>query len=137
VRVAVYAFVDRPVTSLDRGCRFLVWSIRNWVMIVHRRTCPGPALASVFAKSPMMSGLPPFLRLMRVLNRNALPKLPFCSLNCNRIREDEAVVLSLFVAMAAGDRIAGRDTLALMLDEDSLGDALCAIRQLSGALCVA
>jgi hypothetical protein len=133
----VYAFVDRPVTSLDRGCRFLVWSMRSWVMAVHGRTCPGPALAPAFAKWRMVSGLQPFLRLMLVLNRDALNELHFCSLKCNRIGEDEAVVLSLFVAVGTGERIAARDTLALMLGEDSLGDALAAIGQVSGALCTA
>jgi hypothetical protein len=133
----VYAFVDRPVTSLDRGCRFLVWSMRSWVLAVHGRTCPGPALAPAFAKWRMVSGLQPFLRLMLVLNRDALHELHFCSLKCNRISEDEAVVLSLFVTIASSHRLAARDTLALIVGEDALGDALCAIEQVSGALCAA
>lgn len=133
----MYAFVDRPVTSLDKGSRFLVWSMRNWVMAVHGRTCPGPALAPAFAKWRMVSGLQPFLRLMLVLNRDALDEMRFCPLGCNRISEDEALILSLFVTVAAGDRLAARDTLALMLGEDALGDALCAMGQVSGALCAA
>ena len=26
----MYEFVDRPITSLDKGCRFLIWSMRSW-----------------------------------------------------------------------------------------------------------
>jgi hypothetical protein len=130
----LYAFVDRPVTSLDKGCRFLVWSMRSWVAVVRESTCPGPALAPAFARWRMISGLQPFLRLMLTLNRDALEQFRFCSLDCNRISEHEAVLLALFVTLASGDRVTARNTLALMVNEEGLGDALAAIEAVSGAL---
>lgn len=130
----MYAFVDRPVTSLDKGCRFLVWSMRSWVAVVRGRTCPGPALAPAFAKWRMISGLQPFLRLMLALDRDALERMHFCSLNCNHIGEHEALMLSLFVARGMGKRVELRDTLAMMVSEDALGDVLAAIEAVSGAL---
>lgn len=130
----MYAFVDRPVTSLDMGCRFLVWSMRSWVAVVRARTCPGPALAPAFAKWRMIAGLQPFLRLMLALERDALEPLGFCSLRCNRISEHEAVLLAAFAALGRGDPDIARDTLALLVEPELLGDCIGAAAQLAQAL---
>ena len=42
----MYEFLDRPVTGLDHGGRFLVWSMRSWVKAMGERQCPGTALGS-------------------------------------------------------------------------------------------
>jgi hypothetical protein len=130
----VYAFVDRPVTSLDRGGRFLVWSLRSWAAVAARQQCPGAALAPAFAKWRMIAGLQPFVRLMIGLQRDALKPMRFCALPCQRIAEDEALVLALFVAASEGRRGVVRDTLALLIDESAIGDALDAVLALSTAL---
>ena len=130
----MYAFVDRPVTSLDEGSRFLVWSMRSWATVVHSRTCPGPALAPAFAKWRMIAGLQPFLRLMLALDRDALVHLQFCALPCNRICEHEAVLLSVYSALGRGDTSTARDTLALLVNPDSLGDSFGAAVEISQVL---
>ncbi len=130
----MYAFVDRPVTSLDEGCRFLVWSMRSWVAVVQRRTCPGPALAPAFAKWRMIAGIQPFLRLMLSLNRDALSQLRFCSLGCNHITEDEAILLAMFVALGRDCATTARDTLALLVDSEALGDCVGAALDVARAL---
>jgi hypothetical protein len=130
----LYAFVDRPVTSLDKGCRFLVWSMRSWVAVVRSRTCPGPALAPAFARWRMIAGLQPFLRLMLSLDRDALDRLQFCSLRCNRICEHEAVLLSVFTALASEDTGTARDTLALLVNPDTLGDCFGAAAEVAQVL---
>jgi hypothetical protein len=130
----LYAFVDRPVTSLDMGCRFLIWSMRSWVAVVRGRTCPGPALAPAFAKWRMIAGLRPFLRLMLALDRGGLQDMQFCSLDCNRIGEHEAVLLSVFTALAGDDPATARDTLSLLIEPDSLGDCFGAAAEMTRAL---
>lgn len=71
---------------------------------------------------------------MIAFERDALQPLRFCSLHCGRIAEHEAVVLSLFAGMAAGDRLEVRDSLGLMLCDDGLGDAFAAMTAVSETL---
>lgn len=130
----MYQFVDRPVTCLDKGCRFLVWSIRSWTLLAKARRCPGPALAPAFAKWRMIGGLQPFLRLMLTLDRDSLDTMRFCSLNCQRISEHEAILLALSAMTARGEMCAARDTLGLLVGEDAIGDALGALAALCAAL---
>jgi hypothetical protein len=130
----VYQFVDRPVACLDKGCRFLVWSMRSWTLLARARQCPGPALAPAFAKWRMIGGLQPFLRLMLTLDRDSLDTMRFCSLNCQRISEHEAILLALSTSAARGEMCAVRDTLALLIGEDAIGDALGALAALCTAL---
>jgi hypothetical protein len=130
----MYEFVDRPVTSLDKGCRFLIWSMRSWILVASHKECPGQTLAPAFAQWKMIGGLQPFLRLMITLNRDSLDKVQFCSLNCNRVSEHEAVLLSLFVELADGDRIRSRDTISLLVSDEAVGDLLNAVTGLSNSL---
>jgi hypothetical protein len=133
----MYEFVDRPVTCLDKGGRFLIWSIRSWTLVVRSQKCPGPTLAPAFAQWRMIGGLQPFLRLMVTLDRDALQPMRFCSLRCNRIAEDEAVLLALFAALARGETDGACRTLALLVGEDGVGDALGAVGGVATAMAVA
>lgn len=130
----MYEFVDRPVTSLDKGCRFLIWSMRSWILVTSHRECPGQTLAPAFAQWNMIGGLQPFLRLMITLNRDSLETIRFCSLNCNHISEDEAILLSVFVDLADGQSVRVRDTISLVVSEDAVGDLLGAATGLSASL---
>ncbi|MCB2048266.1 MAG: hypothetical protein KDE32_08570 [Novosphingobium sp.] len=130
----MYAFVDRPVTSLDRGSRFLIWSMRSWSLAVRQKHCPGPLLAPAFAKWRMIGALQPFLRLMIAFERDSLMPVSFCSLRCLRIAEHEAIMLAVFVAMTSGDRLSVRDTLAGLVSEELVGDALGSVEAIASAL---
>lgn len=130
----MYEFVDRPVTSLDKGCRFLIWSMRSWILVASHKECPGQTLAPAFAQWKMIGGLQPFLRTMITLNRDSLEKVQFCSLNCNRVSEHEAILLSIFVELADGDRIRARDTISLLVSDEAVGDLLGAVTDLSSSL---
>lgn len=44
----MYDFLDRPLTSLDHGGRFLVWSTRSWVQAAGNRKCPASVIARAF-----------------------------------------------------------------------------------------
>ncbi|MBW8753393.1 MAG: hypothetical protein JF595_04475 [Sphingomonadales bacterium] len=126
----MYDFLDRPVTDLDHGGRFLVWSMRSWVKAMGLRQCPGTALGAAFARWSMIAGLQPFLRMMTLFNRNGLETFQFCALACNHVSEHEAIILSLVCALRDERPEMLRDTLALLVEEDSLGDLLGALTAL-------
>lgn len=126
----MYDFLDRPVTGLDQGGRFLVWSMRSWVKTMGERQCPGSMLGAAFARWNMIAGLQPFLRMMVLFNLNGLETFQFCALACNHVSEHEAIILSLVCGLRdeRPDRL--RDTLALLIEDDSIGDVLAAMASL-------
>jgi hypothetical protein len=126
----MYDFLDRPVTGLDQGGRFLVWSMRSWVKTMGERQCPGSMLGAAFARWNMIAGLQPFLRMMALFNRNGLETFQFCALACNHVSEHEAIILSLVCGLRdeRPDRL--RDTLGLLIEDDSIGDVLAAMTSL-------
>lgn len=130
----MYDFLDRPVTSLDHGGRFLIWSMRNWVRARINNTCPANALAKAFEKWSMLPGLHPFLRMMALLNRHGLANFEFCALNCNHISEHEAIILSLMGSLQ--DRPAGaiHATISLLVEEECIGDVVVVISEIRKAM---
>ena len=130
----MYDFVDRKLTRLDEGGRFLVWSMRLWVTALGLGQCPSPSIAPAFARWHAIGALPPFLRLMTLLNRDALESLHFCSLPCDHVSEHEAIVLALTCATQERRYASVRDTLALLVAEDSIGTVLDALSGLGEAL---
>ncbi|MDE8650129.1 hypothetical protein [Novosphingobium album (ex Liu et al. 2023)] len=133
----MYEFVDRPLSTLDPGCRFLVWSMRAWVMMLGNRACPAQAIAPAFARWRMIGGLQPFHRAMLIFNRDALETFAFCSLGCDHVSEHEALILSLACQLRETGPEAARDTLLLLVAEDSVGDLLEALASLNAAMAVA
>ncbi|MGB5779336.1 MAG: hypothetical protein WBH10_09695 [Allopontixanthobacter sediminis] len=120
----MYAFVDRPVTSLDRGGRFMVWAIRSWVKSVHEIRCPCTAIGPAFAQGGIIAGLPHFHMFMLVLSRNSLETFRYGQLQCNRVHEHEALVLSLISGIRLSRPTALRSTAALMIEEDAVNDLI-------------
>lgn len=130
----MYEFLDRTVTSLDKADRFLIWSMRTWVKSLGQDQCPASVVAPAFARWHMIGGLQPFHRSMLILNRNALEKIAFCSLQCNHVSEHEAILLSLVHALANGKPVQAKDVLTLLVDEDGVGDALESLNSLAHAM---
>jgi hypothetical protein len=130
----MYEFIDRPVTSLDHGGRFLIWATRNWVKAVNDRVCPASVIAGAFRKWDMLSGLQPFLRMMAVFNRHGLENFQFCALACNHVSEHEAIIISLIVSLRDGRPEAVRKTIGLLVDEDGIGDLISALSTLGRAM---
>lgn len=130
----MYDFVDRPVTSLDHGEHFLVWSMRAWVTSMHESRCPCSAIGPAFAKWNMIAGLSNFHKMMLIFNRFALETFCFCSLDCNRVTEHEALILSVVhgVRMSRPDVV--RATLELVVEEDAVADLVTAILSLGRSL---
>jgi hypothetical protein len=132
--MAMYHFVDQPVTSLDRGGRFLVWSMRNWVKAVGDRVCPASVIAGPFRKWDVLPGLQPFLRMMALFNRHGLENFQFCALACNHVSEHEAIIISLIVAMRESRPEAVRKTIGLLVEEDGIGEVISALAALGKAM---
>lgn len=133
----MYDYLDRPVTSLDHGGRFLVWSTRSWVKAVGERQCPASAIARAFGKWNMVAGLQPFLRMMALFNRHGLENFQFCALQCNHVSEHEAIIIALVSASADNGRIPVRGTLDLLVEEEAVGDLIVSISSLGRAMALA
>ncbi len=130
----MYEFLDRPVTTLDRSGSFLVWSMRSWVKSMGQRGCPVTAIAPAFSRWNVIAGLQPFLRIMTLLNRHGLETFQFCAPECNHVSEHEAILLRLTCDLHDGQAQAVRDTLALLIEEEAIGDILAAFSDLGQAL---
>jgi hypothetical protein len=133
----LYDFLDRPVTSLDRGGRFLIWSARSWVEAVDERTCPVSSIAHTFGNWNMLAGLRPFLRMMALFNRHGLESFQFCPLQCNHVSEHEAIIISMACAMRDAPPNVVRETIELLVEEEAVGDTLIALWQLDQAMAAA
>ena len=133
----MYEFIDRPVTSLDHGGRFLVWSMRSWVKAMGERACPAGAIAPAFGQWRMLSGLQPFLRSMALFNKHGLENFQFCALPCNHISEHEAIIVSLLCTLRDSRPDLVHDTLTLLVEEEALGDLLTSLSALGKAMEVA
>lgn len=130
----MYDFLDRPVTELDDGGRFLIWSMRSWVKAMGDRICPATVVGAGFARWNMIGGLQPFLRMMTLFNRNGLETFQFCALPCNHVSEHEAIIVSLLCSLGDGRPETAHGTLALLVEDDSVGECLDALTALAGAM---
>jgi hypothetical protein len=72
--------------------------------------------------------------MMMILNRDALETFRFAPLQCNRIREHEALILSFVYGMRMSRPQAVRATLALVVDEDSITSLVTAVASLGRAM---
>lgn len=133
----MYEFVDRPVTDLDHGGRFLVWSMRSWVKAVGERSCPAGAIAPAFGQWRMLAGLQPFLRAMALFNRHGLENFQFCALPCNHVSEHEAIIVGMLCNLREGRSGLVHDTLTLLVEEEAIGDLLSSLSLLDKAMTAA
>jgi hypothetical protein len=133
----MYQYVDRRLSTMDEGCRFLVWSMRAWVMAMGSRRCPAQTLAPVFARWRMIGGLQPFHRAMMLFNRDALETFGFCQIACDHVSEHEALVLELVTSLRDRGPTQTRATLELLIVEDSVGDVLETLSILGTAMAAA
>jgi hypothetical protein len=134
----MYDFLDRPVTSLDHGGRFLVWSTRSWVGALSERKCPAGAIAAGFEQWNMLKGLQPFLRMMALFNRHGLENFQFCALQCNHVSEHEAIIISLVCALRdEASCVALRQTLDLLVEAEAVGDVILSLADLGNAMAAA
>ena len=92
----MYEFVDRHPNTLDSCGRFLLWATRGWAQAASRKACPPHSLYRGFTKVGAVSALAHFHVVMALLHRDSLEPLTVAEMACCRIREDEALLLSLW-----------------------------------------
>jgi hypothetical protein len=122
----MYDFVDRPVTRLGSGGRFLLWAMRGWIHAATRGQCPPEAIAPAFAHFGVLPALPHLHSLLAELNRRATRKIAFSPMSHRMIGDDEAVLLQLCRDAGANPPRA-RGTLALLLEEEAIGPSFSAL----------
>ncbi len=130
----MYEFVDRPVTSLRRGGELVVWAMRHWVRAASTGRCPCGDVAPAFHKRDLMPAFPHFHMMMAVLNREAILQLRFGSVDCERVSEHEALLLSLLRAMHLTPGGQARATAALIVAPDSVTTLTIAMTALAQGL---
>jgi hypothetical protein len=92
----MYDVLDRLVTCLHLQARFLLWAMRGWAVAIERRTCPPMALWRGFVSIGAQAALPEFHIGLALLNRHGRATITLAPIECPRIVEDEAVLLSLW-----------------------------------------
>lgn len=130
----MYAFVDRPVTALDHGGRFLLWTLRNWVLALTEGRCAAAAVGPAFAKWDMMPAFPAFHRMLTLLNTYGRETISVSPLACQCVSEDEALFLALINSLEERRPAMVRDTVALLVEEEHVGSMLASISCLGGAM---
>lgn len=130
----MYAFIDRPVTSLNRGGRLLVWAMRHWVRAASAGRCPCGDVGPAFHKWDLMAGFPHFHMLMSLLNRNATERLRFGNVDCERVSEHEAMILALVSTAREASTEEMRDTVSLFVCKSAVPPVLIALSALGQAM---
>ena len=136
-RETMYAFVDRPVESLNNGGRFLLWAMRGWVQAAERGRCPPQALHGGFAAVDARSALPDFHVAMALLGSDAVETMLLAPMPCTQISEHEAILLGLWRDFSLGDAANARATLTLFVEANSVAPIANAMGAAVGQLVVA
>jgi hypothetical protein len=133
-RRAIYDFIDRPVTSLNRGGRLLVRAMRHWVRAAQAGRCPCGDIRPAFDDAAVADALPHFHVMMAVLNRHAVAKMAVGHVDCARVNEHEALAIAMVCTMGRGGpaRVAG--TAALLVGEHHATHLLVPIAALAQVL---
>ncbi len=130
----MYDFVDRPVTSLNRGGRLLMWAMRHWVRAASAGRCPCGDVAPAFHKRDLMASFPHFHVMMAVFNSNAILKLRFGGVDCQRVSEHEALILSLVRSVQDVPLETTRGTAGMIVRPAAVGTLMIAMSALAQGL---
>ncbi|MCF8710029.1 hypothetical protein [Rhizorhapis sp. SPR117] len=133
----MYDLVDRSVSILPAGSRFLLWAMRGWVSACGRGDCPPGQLAPAFIKSGTIETLSHFHITMCLLNCNGRQILNFHCVHQPQISESEAVLLRLWSEIAAGNERAALPIIELLVEMDAAASVFSAMRAVIPGLSMA
>lgn len=133
----MYAFVDRPVLSLDHGGRFLIWTVRNWVTAMAEGRCAAAAVGPAFAKWNLMRAFAPFHRMLTLLNLHGLQTFSVAPLQCRHVAEHEALFLAILTGVERRQPAVLHGTATLMVEEEHVPALIEAVAELGGAMLTA
>lgn len=129
----MYDFVDRPVTSLNRGGRMLVWAMRHWVRAVQLGRCPCGDIRPAFDGKALGAAFPHFHVMMAVLNHHAVEKMRFGPVDCERVSEHEALVMAMVCAAREPDLARAERAASLIVDRAQVTHLLVPMAALAHA----
>ena len=124
----MYDLIDRPVTLLPKGSRFLLWAMRAWVTVSRKGDCPPARLASAFLRMSAIEALPHFHIAMSALNVDGKAFLEFHCLHRDQISDGEAVLLHLWSDMAARNESASITIIEMLVKEEAVLPLFSAIK---------
>jgi hypothetical protein len=111
----VYQYLDHSTSDLSASEALLVRAMRQWVAAMRGGRCPCAALGPTLAARRLGAMLADFNIAMMLLDREGHAKLQFRPVDCGRVGDDEALLLSLHSAAARGEEIlVGRIAEALL-----------------------
>lgn len=122
----MYHFVDRPVSRLAAGGRFLLYAARGWIHAVGAGACPPGTLAPAFARHGVLPALPHFHTLVAEIHHHGRDDVALAPLGHARIVEDEAILLQL-CRDAIESPARARATLTLIVEEMSVDSSFAAL----------
>ena len=133
----MYAFIDRPVSNLCNGGRFLLWAMRGWVHACEHGRCPPRVLHRGFAAVDVQGALADFHFALALMAVDTVRPLMLAPIPCGQISEHEAILLGLWRDFSLGEGAKARATLALLADGDSVGPIAKAMEAATGHLVAA
>jgi hypothetical protein len=128
----MYHYLDQAITDLPPAPRFLIQSMRLWVLTISKGDCASHLMVPIYGARNMLAGLQPFLRMMGILNRYGLSHLHFGKTDCQFTHEDEAMLLGLVELQSIGAPV--HNLAEALVDEDYVPHLLQATAELSLAL---
>lgn len=133
----MYEFVDRRVTGLGLGGRFMIWAMRQWIETLGEGRCPCSGIGPTFQKWGMMAGFPHFHLMMAVLNRDATEQLRFAPVDHDHVTEHQALMLSMVAGSHAADDARTQGTVSLIVRPQAVDPVTMALAGLAEALAAA
>ena len=124
----MYDLVDRPVSILPEGSRFILWAMRAWVTVQGRGDCPPAKLSPAFLKMSAIEALPHFHIAMSTLNCAGRDAVHFHCPHRGEIGDSEAVLLRLWSDMANGDECAAIKVVEMLVRNDAVTRFFSAVR---------
>lgn len=124
----MYDLVDRPVSILPEGSRFLLWAMRAWVTVQGRGDCPPAQLAPAFLKISAIEALPHFHIAMCTLNQAGREAIHFHCQHRGQIGDSEAVLLHLWSDMAKGHEGAAIAVMEMLVRDNAATHLFSAVR---------
>ena len=124
----MYDLVDRPVSILPEGSRFLLWAMRAWVTVQVKGECPPARLAPAFLKMSAIEALPHFHIAMHTLNRAGREAIHFHCPHRGQISDSEAVLLRLWSDMAGGDERLAIKVMEMLVRNAAVTRLFAAVR---------
>jgi hypothetical protein len=105
------------VGFLANDARFLLWAMRAWADSIAKRQCAPQTLLPGFTAMRSQSALVPFHMVSALLNQHAREQLGIAPVACQTIAESEAVLLSVWQALALARFELADATISLLVED--------------------